>query len=115
MHAYVENISVWVDALGLNGVPVLPPSLIAHEQGVVIEHYYPNDHLEPHLHVYEIGNKGRGTKIGENTKPLKGQRALTPKESKVVAKYKSKIRKNVGKIRRHLAHTKYGNAYAKKR
>ena len=115
MHAYVEDVNAWVDILGLNGVPILPPSIIAHEQGVVIEHYYPNDHLEPHLHVYEIGNKGRGTKIGENAKPLKGQRALTPKESKVVAKYKSKIRKNVGKIRRHLAHTKYGNAYAKKR
>ncbi len=49
--------------------------------------------FEPHLHVYEIGNKGRGTRIGENAKPLKGQQILTPKESKVVAKYKSKIKK----------------------
>ena len=30
---------------GANGVPILPPSIIAHEQGVVIEHYDPNNYL----------------------------------------------------------------------
>lgn len=104
-----------IDSLGLNGIPILPAPEIIKEGGVIIEHYYPNDHGPAHAYVYEIGNKGRGTKIGENGKPLKGERALTTREMKVVGRNKAKIRKDIQKIRKHIGVERYGEAYSKRK
>lgn len=110
-YAYVNDTTTWIDKFGLNSEPTLPPKTIVHENGVTIEHYYPNDHSPAHLHVYEDDNKGRDTKIGQNGKPLKGERPLTSKEAAVVRNNKSKIRRAVKKIIKWLKWKKKGGSY----
>ncbi len=110
-YSYVDDTTTWVDYYGLNQTPTLPTSMIVSENGIVIEHYYPNDHAPVHAHVYEQGKKNRGTKIGENGRPLKGQRELTAKEAKVVKKHKTKIRSVLSKIRRWLGRKTHGIGY----
>lgn len=58
----------WLDPLGWNSAPSLPPSIIVSESGVTIEHYYGDEHLPAHAHVK---GGGKGTRIGANGKPIK--------------------------------------------
>lgn len=111
LYSYVFDVNGWVDIFGLDGSPTLPSTEIVNENGIIIEHYYPNDHTPPHVHVYEQGKKNRATKIGENGKPLKNERNLTAKEAKVVSNNKSKIRKSIRKIRKWLGVQIHGSAY----
>ncbi len=114
IYAYVEDINSWLDILGLNTAPQLPPSLIVKEDGVTIEHYYyKNDHLPVHAHVKGEGNT---VKIGENGKPLKGEPELSSQQQSVVEKNKSKIRSALNRINRWFKFNNYRrkNAYSKK-
>ncbi|WP_256137184.1 hypothetical protein [Escherichia coli] len=46
LYAYAPNPLGWIDPLGLNTEPTLPPGTIIKDGGVTIEHYYHgSDHL----------------------------------------------------------------------
>ncbi len=74
---------------------------IAEEGGVKVKSYGTADaHKPAHAHVKGGGSEVR---VGPNTKPLKGEPELSPKQRKVVEKHKKAIRKElkkVGKARR---------------
>ncbi|EJW5858254.1 hypothetical protein OCK20_004959, partial [Escherichia coli] len=40
LYAYAPNPLGWIDPLGLNTEPTLPPGTIIKDGGVTIEHYY---------------------------------------------------------------------------
>ena len=82
--------------------PVLPAKIVAHQNGVIIQHYYRSgDHGPPHLHVTDGGDEQRNeTRIGQNGRPLRNNPALTAVEQIVVQAHLPKIRSAVRKIGR---------------
>ena len=86
--------------------PTLPPRLIFAGRNVRIVHNYhdflqgtPMDHPPAHAHV--IGG-GPSVRIGQNGRPLAGERELTPMQKAVVQSGRSVIRNRIGKIGRCL-------------
>lgn len=80
--------------------PILPPRVIASENGVIIYHNYrSNDHGPAHVHVR---GRGKETRVQQNGNPMKGDAELSPVQRQVVRKHRPKIRKAVDKIYRWL-------------
>jgi RHS repeat-associated protein len=82
--------------------PQMPDSTIGKEGGIEIRHNYKGgqgpEHGPAHFHV----NPGKNpVKIGQNGKPLKGERPLTAAEEKVIEKYLPQIRKAADQIMRY--------------
>ena len=106
LYAYAPNPLGWIDPLGLNTEPTLPPGTIIKDGGVTIEHYYHgSDHLPAYGHV-----KGEGptVRIGANGKPLKGEPELSPQQKRVVKRNKSKIRSVLNKINHWFTRRNHG-------
>lgn len=89
-----------VDSAGTGSTRTLPKQRVIKENGVIIEHYYPDDHGNPaHLHV-----KGGGgsTKIGPQGFPTKGQPELSPKQAKVVEENLDVIKKTLKQVQKWM-------------
>lgn len=86
--------------------PSLPDKTIVKQDGVTIDHNYKsNDHSPAPAHVT---GGGPDTRIGANGKPLKGDAELSTRQRSVVTQNKSRIRRDINKIRRWLRREKWG-------
>ena len=93
----IEDLHMYYVA---DGVLVHNKCTVAKENGVTIEHYYPNDHGNPvHLHVK---GGGSNTKIGPNGKPVKGFPKLSPKQQKVVDNNIDLIKKVIKQLQKEI-------------
>jgi RHS repeat-associated protein len=83
--------------------PKLPPKTVAQEGNIKAVHYTKSgDHGPAHLHI-----KGGGyeVKIGQNGKPLKGEKELSAAQSEFVNNNKATIRKAVRQIQQYHKYT----------
>ncbi|MDR1888491.1 MAG: RHS domain-containing protein [Zoogloeaceae bacterium] len=110
LYQYAPNAWNWIDPWGLNTEPTLPSREIVKkgEGNVTIRHKYGTsgsgrkEHAPVHAHVE--GGGEYEVRIGQNGKPLAGEKPLSATQQKVVDANKSKIRqvlKKIGKWYRH--------------
>lgn len=100
---HIEGVHQYL--VGDNGIlvhnntpPQLPDGLIAREGQFELRHRYKGyEHAPPHAHL--IGPHGE-VRVGQNGKPLAGERELTHKEREFLNRSKSKLRSTIDRIMR---------------